>query len=885
MLSALRRGVARLRAFTRASALDRDFEQELVSHLEMLTADNIQRGLGPVEARRQAAVRLGAISSLTSRHRDARGLRVLDDLLQDLRFAARLMRRDRWFSAAAIAAIALGIGANTMGFTIVNAAFFRGFGFDEGDRLLALSWRPESGRRMRASVPEFEDWQQARSFAGIAGYTFGAMNISDDHAPPEQTQGAWVTANHFDVLRQPPTLGRAFLPGDDRPGAAPTVIIGHEIWTNRFASDPHVAGRVLRINGRPATIVGVMPERMKFPDNAELWVPFIPTDAQLARDVRVLNLFGRLADGVSTGQAATEVDGLAQRWRAVHRDDTKGLIGAQVETFGERFLGGAARPMFITVMGAVVFVLLIACANVANLLLSRAMYRGREVALRYSLGATRWRIVRQLLIESIALAGLGGAAGFALATYGIGVFDAAVQTSQPPYWLRFTVDYQVLLYVVAICVVTGVLFGLAPALQIARDSQYDALKDGTRAAIGNRRSARFGTGLIVGELALTVVLLCGAGLMLRSFMALYASEPGFDVDGLVRMRMQLPQSKYGTADARRQFFEQLQPQLDAIPGVQSAAIATSVPPLDDEEQRYEIEGRSYADETRPFVATVTIAAGYFDVLGVPMKRGRTFSDRDGSPGAENVVISDAFATRHFAHEDPVGRRIRFIARDSDPTASAEPWRTIVGVAAPMLQGSPEEAFRSPVVYVPLREAAPGTVSIVIRSGLPPATVMRAVRRVVQTIDVDQPVFTVETIADVMANERLLYRIFATLFAVLAGIGLLLSAVGVYGVMAYTVTQRTQEIGIRMAIGARRSDVLWLFLRRAILQIALGLLLGLPAALGLAGLARFRLVEIEPSDPVTMIAITCVLVTVAITACALPVRKATQVNPVVALRAD
>jgi putative ABC transport system permease protein len=430
------------------------------------------------------------------------------------------------------------------------------------------------------------------------------------------------------------------------------------------------------------------------------------------------------------------------------------------------------------------------------------------------------------------------------------------------------------------------MFGLAPALHIARESQHDALKEGGRATLGNRRTSRFRTTLIVGELALTLVLLCGAGLMLRSFVALYASEPGFDVDGLLRMRMQLPASKYGTVDARRQFFEQLQPRLAAIPGVQGAAITTSVPPLDDEEQRFEIDRRTYADhEGRPFVATVTVSSSYFDVLGVPMKRGRSLRDLDGSAGVESAVISDAFATRYFAGEDPIGRRIRFVARDQGGTGPAGPWRTIVGVAAPFLQGSSDEAFRSPVVYLPLPKSAPGTVSIVIRSGLPPATIMHSVRSVVQTIDIDQPVFTVETITDVIAFERLLYRIFATLFAVLAFIGLLLSAVGVYGVMAYAVTQRTHEIGIRMAVGARRGDVLWLFLRRGIMQIAFGLLLGLPAALALARLARFRLVEIEPGDPVTMMAITFVLVTVAVAACVLPVRKATQVNPVVALRAD
>lgn len=888
MLTRLRHIGARVVAFVRGADLDRDFAQELESHLEMLTADHIARGMAPAQARRAARLKLGAGSSLASRHRDARGFRFLDDLVQDLRFAARLMIKDRWFSAAAVAAIALGIGANTVGFTIVNAAFLRGFPFEEADRLRAISWRPENGRRAPSSVLDLEDWRsQSRSFSGIAAYTFGAINIGDDRAAPQQTQGASVTANHFDVLRQRPVLGRTFVAGDDQRGAEPVVIIGYEIWKNRFDLDPGAIGRVLRVNGQPSTIIGVMPERMKFPDNAgsELWLPFVPTDAQLARDRRLLNVFGRLAANVNPTAAAAELDGIAQRIKSANPDHTKGLAGAQIETFVERFLGGAARPMLITVMGAVIVVLLIACANVANLMLSRSMYRTREVAVRSTLGATRWRIVRQLLIESVALSGIGGVVGLALAWVGVRAFDAAIQASGAPYWLSFTMDYRVLIYVVAVCVATGILFGLAPAMHVSSGNQHETLKEGARGSFGARRANRFGHVLIVGELALTLVLLCGAGLMLRSFMALYASEPGFVVDGLMRTRMQLPPAKYPTADARNRFYEQLLPRLEAIPGVRNVAIATSVPPLDDEEWRFEVDGRRYAeDERRPWTGTVAITPGYFDVLGVAITRGRGLNAADGAPGAENVAISQVMASRHFPGEDPIGRRIRFRPRD-EPDSPPQPWRTIVGISAPFLQGSADEAFRSRVVYLPLQQSAPRTASVLVRSSLPPGDVMSAIRGAVQSIDVDQPVFNIETVAAIFENERLVYRIFATLFAILASIGLVLSAVGIYGVMAYAVTQRTQEIGVRMAIGAKRWDVTWLFLRRGLIQLALGIGVGLPAALGLAAVVQFRLVEIEPSDPVTMIGITIVVATVALVACVLPASRAARVDPVIALRSD
>lgn len=891
-MATLKQLLARFRAFFRGSDLDRDFAAEMAAHLEMAAEENIRKGMTPLEARRQAALRLGGATSLQAQHRETRGFRFLDDLVQDLRFASRLMIKDRWLSAAAIAAIALGIGANTVGFTIVNAAFLRGFPFDEADRLRAISWRPDAGFRRPASVPDLEDWRaQSRSFSGIAAYTFGAINISDDHAAPEQTQGAWVTANHFDVLRQRPVVGRAFVAGDEQRGAEPVVIIGYEIWKHRFDLDPQIIGRTLRVNGRPSTIIGVMPERMKFPDNAgsELWLPFIPTDAQMARDRRLLNAFGRLAPGVSATVAATEFDGIARRIRSAHPDQTKGLAGGKLETFTERFLGGAARPMLITVMGAVIFVLLIACGNVANLLLSRSMYRTREIAMRSTLGATRWRIIRQLLIESITLSSIGGLLGLVLAWYGVRAFDAAIQ-ADAPFWLRFTMDYTVLLYVAAICIATGILFGLAPAWHLSSANQHETLKEGARGSFGTRRANRFGQALIVGELALTVVLLCGAGLMLRSFISLYATNPGFAVDGLSRMKMQLPPANYPTADARLRFFEQLQPRIEAIPGVQSAALSTSVPPLRDEEWQFEVDGRSYADDERPWTSTVKITPNYFDVLGVGITRGRALNASDGATGAENIVVGQVFADRHFGGEDPIGRRIKFVPRSEatalpSDTAFAQSWRTIVGVSAPFQQGSSDDAFRSPVVFVPLRQAAPRTASLVIRSALPLGTIMTAARSAVQAIDADQPVFTIETIAAVLENERLIFRIFATLFGMLASIGLVLSAVGVYGVMAYAVTQRTQEIGVRMAIGAKRWDVSWLFLKRGLMQLLLGLAIGLPAALGLASLARFQLVEIEPSDPVTMIGITVVIIAVALTSCIVPARRASRVDPMNALRAD
>jgi predicted permease len=881
--------VARLRAFFRGGELDRDFSEEMTAHLEMATEENLRRGMTREQARRQAALRLGGATSLASRHREARGFRMLDDLSQDLKFAARLLIKERWFSAAAILAIALGIGANTVGFSIINASFIRSFNFERAEQIQAISWRPTRGRRLGASVLDLEDWRsQSRSFSAVGASTFGAINISDDRAAPEQTQGSWVTANLFDVLRQRPLLGRTFVAGEDRPGAEAVVIISYDLWTRRFDRAPDVIGRILKINGRPATIIGVMPEAMEFGENAgsKLWPPFIPTEAQLSREVRPLNVFGRLADGVTSEQAETEIDGIAQRIIKDNPNQSKNVIGAQVETLNERFLNGAAPRMFIVIMTAVVFVLLIACANVANLLLSRAVYRTREVAVRYTLGATRWRIVRQLLIESVTLASIGGIAGLFIAAYALRAFDAAIHATEAPWWLRFDVDYRVLFYVAAICVVTGVLFGIAPALQVSRENPGDTLKDGSRGTAGNRRSGRLGGIMVVAELALTIVLLCGAGLMLRSFIALYNKPAGFDTAGLTRMRMQLPPANYPTPDARRRFYEQLMPKIDAIPGVQSAALTTAVPPLIHEAWRVVIDrSEQIDDDRRPFVGTVKVSPRYFESLGVGVTRGRPLEAADAVPGTANIVINQMMADRHFPGEDPLGRQLRFVPRADEPDAPPQPWRTIVGVVPTFQQGSDDDAFRNPVVYLPLLYAPDRTASLMIRSSLPPDGVMAAVRAAVQSIDADQPVFNIETIERVMSGERSIYRIFSTLFGLLAAIGLTLSAVGVYGVIAYAVTQRTQEIGVRMAIGAGRWDVAWLFLRRGLIQIAIALAIGMPAALALGTLAQIPLVEIEPNDPLTMIAIAVVMSAVALIACVVPARKAARVDPITALRSE
>ena len=883
MFTALTQWVARVRAFFRKGELDRDFAQELESHLAMAAEDNARRGMTLEAAQRAARIRMGMPASLEEQHRRVRGLPVIETVLQDVRFAFRLIAKEPWFSAAAIAALALGIGVNAIGFTIVNAAFLRGLPFPRADRLYVLSWQPRSGSRSTVSYPDLEELRtQSRSFIGIAAYTDDPVNLSDDRALPEEARGAWLTANAFSVLRQEPLLGRAFAPGDDRIGSEGTAILSYRVWKNRYGGDPAVLGQAVRLNGQPATIVGVMPEGMNFPSNTEVWMPFVPNDTQQRRSSRPLQVFARLKDDVRRVEAQTDVNAIAQRLALAYPETNQDFVGVRLETFTERHVGGPARIVFLAMMFAVSFVLLIACANVANLLLSRSTRRARELAVRIALGATRWRVVRQLLLESIVLGCLGGALGLLLAVYGTAAVDAAVQDPDKPYWIVFNTDYTVIAYVAAICVLTGVLFGFAPALHVTKPDINNVLKEGGRGATGSRRTRWLSGTLVVAELALTIVLLASAGLMIRSFLKLYNRDPGIRIEALMAMRMQLPAFKYVTPQARRMFYEQLETRIGAIPGVDASAVTTSVPPFGTRQSRIEIEGRPgpTPEETAKSVMAVTVSPRFFDTVSVRLTRGRSFDSRDGAPGTEAVIVNERLAAQWFDGEDPVGKRIRFVARQPPPASAPLPWHTIVGVSPTLRHGA-----TGPLLYLPSRYDPPASVSLLVRSQLPPASMMEAVRRAVQAIDRDQPVFTVQTLDDMLAQDRWPFRVFGGLFACFALIALVLSSLGLYAVMAYGVAQRTQEIGLRMALGADARRMSWLVLKRGLAQLAIGLILGLGGALAFSRVLSSALEGVSPTDPITYVLITVLLSAVAAAACLVPARRATRVDPVVALRAE
>jgi len=805
-----------------------------------------------------------------------------------LKYAFRMLVKDPWFTLVAVLALGLGIGVNSTVFTFVNAVLLRGLPFPNSEQILHLNSRNTAeGNTQEVSYPDFLDWRaQARSFSSLAAYQQIAMNISDSGHPPERASGVRVSTNAFSIIGEAPIRGRDFKEGEDRKGAEPVAIIGYSLWKTRYGSDPNVVGRSVRINDVPTTVIGVMAEGMRFPTNTDVWIPLVPDTEMERRDVRDANLFGRLAPGATLKQAQTELTGINRNLERQYPDTNKSM-DAEVMTFNQRFNGGPIRIVFLALMGAVGFVLLIACANVANLLLSRSARRSREMAVRIALGASRGRVIRQLLVESTLLAFLGGVLGWVLSLVGVRLFDIAVADVGKPYWIKFTMDTTVFAFLVAVCFATGIIFGIVPALQVSKTNLNEILKESGRGNAGGRRARWMASSMVVTELALTIVLLAGAGLMIRSFMKLYSMDIGVDTSRMLTMRLSLPDKKYPTPEKRRLFYEALLPHLAAIPGVAGSSITSAPPGSGAGSRGIEFEGRPEADPKKvPQVTTMYVSESYFDTLGVTARQGRLLGEGDGNAGSEAVIVNTRFATQYYPGEDVLGKRIRFKAPTTGPDAQKlKPWMTIVGVTPAIRQRNVQDVDPDAVIYTSYRLDPPGGTAILIRGRGEPGALTSAVREAVQATDPDQPVFGVQTMEQSFAQQRWPYRVFGTMFTIFAIIALVLSSVGIYAVTAYSVTQRTQEIGVRMALGARPSQVSWLILRQGLVQLGIGLVLGTAGALAAAPVLQALLVQIKPSDPATLAGIGVVFGIVTVCACLIPARRATRLDPIAALRIE
>jgi len=806
-------------------------------------------------------------------------------LLQDLRFAVRLLIKDRWFTAVAAAALALGIGVNATVFTFVNAVLIRGLPFDDPDRILSVAERNMvRGQDLGVSYLDFVDLRDAqKSFIGLAAWSGTTMNVSDEGRAPERYGGPYISANAFKLIGQRPMLGRDFLPEDDRAGANPVVILGAGIWKTRYGNDPSILGRTIRVNDLPTTVVGVMPDGMKFPLNADLWLPLsnMPNLATLKRNQRFVQVFGRLTENATRERAQSEMKAIASRLEHDYPETNKD-VSVTVMTFNERFNGGPIRLVFLSLMGAVGFVLLIACANVANLLLARSAARAREIGVRVSLGATRWRIVRQLLVESVLLAVVSGVLGFTLAIFGVRWFDAITQDVGKPYWIQFTMDGRVFAFFAAVCLATGIIFGLAPALHISKTDINEVLKEGGRSGGGGMRARRWTSALIVAELTLTMVLLAGAGFMMRSFLTLYRLDLGIETAHLTTMNLALPDRKYPTPEQRAAFYQRADERLGAIASIRAGTVASNPPMGGGATLRLTIEGRpTPAGEQPPQVTRVTVGPRYFDTIGLRLARGRAFADTDGATGHEVGIVNQRFVSMYFQNEDPVGRRIKLVP--DVPTEPEPAWLTIVGVSPTVRQRNVQDLDPDPVVYVPYRSQPTPFMTLIVRTQGDPAAMTSALREEIRALDPDLPLFGIRTLDDNLAQQRWPFRVFGSMFAIFATIALLLSSVGLYAITAYSVTQRTQEIGVRMALGAQQPQVWWLVIRRSFAQLVLGLLLGMAGAFGVGRLLRSLLVQTSPNDPLTLASIAVLFTIVSIAACFWPARRATRLDPVRALR--
>jgi putative ABC transport system permease protein len=812
-------------------------------------------------------------------------------LWQDLRYAARLLVKDRWFTAIAATALALGIGVNATMFTIVNAVLIRGLPFAQPARIISIGMLDARGRPAGVSRLDFYDWRDgSRAFSGLTLFLGSQANVSDEGRPPEQFNGTYQSANMFAQIGQRPVIGRDFTVDDDQPGAAPVVILGNGIWKSRYGSDPNILTKSIKVNSLLASVIGVMPPDMKFPFNNELWLPVSMLPPELTnskRNVRNFQVLGRLGDGVTLAQARSEIVTIAAKLAKDYPDTNKDFR-PDVMTFDQRVAPPQLRLIFLSLMGAVAFVLLIAIANVANLLLGRATGRSREIAVRVSLGAGRWRIVRQLLVESVLLAALSGVLGLALSTIGIKWFDSVVTTDVgKPYWMTFTMDPIVFVFLTAVCLATGILFGLAPALHVSKTDINEVMKEGGgRSGTAGPRARRWTSALIVGEIALTVVLLAGAGFMMRSFMALYRMDLGFETSQLLTMRLTLPLTKYPKGEPRTALYQRLEERLRGVSAIQAAALTSSPPMFGGFLRQLTIDGRPLSPGDRaPEVTVVSVSAGYFDTLGVRLVRGRTFNDADGTPGHESAIVNQRFVAMHFPGEDPVGQHIRLLdtapvrAYDVSPAAAA----TIVGVVPTVRQRNFQEPDPDPVAYLPYRADPQRFVTLIVRSRSDPSRITPLVREEMRALEPDLPLFQIQTMDQLLAQLRFSFRVFGSMFAIFAVIALALSAVGLYAVTAYSVAQRTQEIGVRMALGAQPEQVLWLVLRRALVQLAIGLPIGVAGAFAVGRLMQSVLAQTSGRDPLTIGAIALLMCAVSLAACVWPAHRATRLDPVAALR--
>ena len=803
----------------------------------------------------------------------------MQTLLKDIRYGLRMLLKNPVFAAVAVVALALGIGANTAIFSVVNGVLLSPLPYAHPEQL-AMVWldnRPQGIREDITSYPNFMDWRDRnKTFQGMSGIRDMTVNLTGV-GEPEEVRGAAVSSNFFQLMGVSPAQGRGFTAEEEQPGKDKIIVLGHGLWQRRFGGDPGILNRVISLNGETYTIVGIMPPGFRFPSEAEIWEPLAPNERlRAARGAFWLPIVGRLKPGVARAQAQADMDVIAGQLEQEYPNINKGY-GINVVPLQEQIVGNL-RTALLVLLFAVAFVLLIACANVANLLLARAAVRQREVAVRAALGATRVRIVRQLLTESVLLSVVGGILGLLLAWLSL-VSLLKLSPANIPRLENIHLDARVLVFTFGLSLLTGVLFGLVPALQTSKLDLGETLKEGGRGSSGGRRTDRIRSAFIVAEVALTLVLLIGAGLLIRSFWHLQQVSPGFKTDHLLTLQLRLSGSKYREGTQVASFYQQLQERLAAIPGVESASAASTIflPKLANS-GGFSIENRPPDPREQgielPFDSVLT---NYFQTMGIQLMRGRAFTAQDGRDMPRVAIVNETFAKRYFPNDDPIDKRFTFGDGNNNPR-----WISIVGV----VRDTKRQGLDAPIrieSWMPHAQSTSRSMQVVLRTAGDPQTLVGLVRDTVWSLDKDLPISKMQTMEQILAERVAERRLNMLLLGLFATVALVLAAVGIYGVMSYIVTQRTHEIGIRVALGAQIGDVIGLVVRQGMKLALIGVLFGSIATIGLTRLMATLLFGVSARDPLTFAAIAALLLAVALLACWIPARRAAKVDPMTALR--
>jgi putative ABC transport system permease protein len=873
--------------------------EELSQHLEDEYERALSGGASQDEARQQVLEQLNASDLLgrelkhVERRVSAdpvtlgteRKINIFADVRQDLRYALRTLLKNPGFTIIAVIAVALGIGANSAIFSVVNAVLLRPLPFKNPEQLVMV-WENATHLGFPKNTPSplnFLDWQRQNTvFTGMAAMAERSFNLTGV-GEPERLDGRRVSANLFDLLGVPALLGRTFVPDDDRPGTH-VVLLSYSLWQRRFGSDASIIGRTVALNGESYTVIGVIPRGVDLPGygnwHDQLWVPIAFTNEEKTeRGTHFLDVIARIKPGITLGQARAEMETIAARLAKEYpRSNTR--MGAVVTPLHEEIVGDI-KPALLILLGAVGFVLLIACANVANLLLARAAVREQEIALRLALGASRSRLTRQFLTESVLLAFLGGGFGLLLAFAGMRALKmfipATVSLTQ-----AINIDGKVVVFTAFIVLLTGILFGLAPAMHASHSNLNESLKEGGRDSAIGRKGNRLRRLLVIGEVAISFILLIGAGLLINSFLHLRNLDPGFRTDHLLTMKVDLSELKYPDGERRSLFFDEVLRRIRALPGVQSVAVAGNLPlTYNGDSMGIAVEGiLDPPPDQWPDVIYRAVGPGYFSTMGIPMIRGRDFTDQDGADSKKEVVISEKTAQHYWPGQDPIGKRLKPGATTSDV-----PWREVIGVVKDVRQNDfiAQPKMQMYFSYRQLKDLAAN--ALVVRTSVEPMSLATSMRNAIWAVDKDQPVANIDTMDHIVSEAIARQRFSMLLLGIFAALALVLAAVGIYGVMSYSVTQRTHEIGVRMALGARRADVLQMTVKQGLKLVGVGMMIGLAAAFLLTRVLASLLFGISATDPITFIGISLVLLGAAILASYVPALRATKVDPIIALRAQ